>query len=115
MPEPIRKLDDFLPDNMKGSLYRMIKDVFNQPMVIRAVSFTKDDRGYKATITAVFLGQNDVFYVVTRAAQPLSALSYAVKNKMLPFAAKFCPQGQSVLLIDPDKEPPEQPEPDLPL
>lgn len=103
MTNKIPNLDSILPESLKGSLYRQVKDMFGTPITVHSVAFTKDDRGNKATIVATLIDSPDKFYVATRATQPLAVLSHISRNKLFPFNAKFAPQGQAVLLVDPDK------------
>lgn len=115
MPDKIRNLDSFLPDNLKHSLFKQLKDLFGIPLVIQSCTFAKDDRGYKATVTASFEGVEDKFYVVTRASQPLAVLSYVTKNKLFPFMGKFVANGQAVMLLDPTAPETEEQPQDLPF
>lgn len=98
----MRKLDDILPDDVKQAKYRFVKDVFGIPLEVTGITFSKDDRGFKATFECNEVGKPGKFYVSTRALQPLKVGSFVVKGKLLPFSGKFISQGQAVALVDND-------------
>lgn len=104
MANQSKSLDSILPDSMKGPMSRYIKDLFNVPLTIHGVRFSKDDRGDKAAFTCSEIGKEAKFLVYTRAVQPIQVGAYLHKNSLYPVDAKFIPEGQSVLLVDPSKE-----------
>lgn len=111
-----RNLDSFIPEGLKSSSYRFVKDLFGVVMTFHEVSFTKDDRGYKATFTCSKEGGIEQFFVTTRAIQPMKVAKHLHLNKLFPVVAKFITEGQAVLLVDPSKEyTPAPPTEDLPF
>ena len=109
-------LDSIIPDDLKGSSYRFVKDLFGTVLTFNSVSFSKDDRGYKATFVCKTEAEKPEFYVTTRAIQPMKVGKYILQNKLFPMTAKFITEGQAVLLVDPDKAyQPTPPAEDMPF
>lgn len=102
MSTTVRNLDSILPESMKGDLSRFVKDCFGVPLTFHGVKFSHDERGDKASFLCSEIGQDKKFTVATRASQPVQLGVYCFKNKLFPFNAKFIPQGQAVVLVDPD-------------
>jgi hypothetical protein len=101
MTTPARNLDSLIPDDIKRSAYRFVKDLFGVPLILHDVSFTKDDRGFKATFTASEEAIGAKFFVTTRAIQAMKVGKHLMTNKLFPCTAKFITEGQAVLLVDP--------------
>lgn len=100
MTTPSKNLDSILPDELKGSSYQFVKDLFGVNLTLHSVSFSKDDRGVKATFTASKQGEKKQFYVTTRAIQAMKVGKHLLTNKLFPVDAKFITEGQAVLLAD---------------
>lgn len=104
MTSQSRNLDSLIPDDVRETTYVSLRDIFGVVLNFTGVSFVKDDKGYKATFTANRPDDPKALYISTRAIQPLKVGSYAAKNKIFPFTAKFITKGQAVMLVDPTVE-----------
>ena len=112
MTATARNLDSLIPEDIRRSAYRFVKDIFGVTCTFHDVTFTKDDRGYKATFTASEEGIGAKFFVTTRAIQPMKVGKHLMTNKLFPVVAKFITEGQAVLLVDPSMEYTETPKQD---
>lgn len=104
MPNPIPGLYASLPDDLKGSMFRSVKDYFGKPLVFHTCKVVEDPEGEKAVFVVSEDGGPKQFYLSTRAGQPLAVCKWMVEVKPFPVRAVFVPRGRSTLLIDPSAQ-----------
>ncbi len=108
-------LNDKLPSDLKESLFRPLMDNLNTPLIIQAVKIAKDREGEKATFKVVKAGDDKLFYLVTRANQPMRVARWLMENSALPIAAAFVMKGKAIFLVDPSEIPEGSSQDDIPF
>lgn len=115
MTDAIPGLYAKLPDDLKGSLYRSVRDYFGKPLVIHTAKIVTDDQGDKAVFVVSEDGGKKQFYLSTRATQPLAVAKWMIDSKSSPLRAVFVPRGRATFLIDPSAQVEQETQEELPF
>ncbi len=94
-------LYDKLPEELKESLFRPIMENLDVRLVCENVKIDRDREGEKATFKVHFPENPKVFYLVTRANQPLRVARWLMETKGLPVMIAFTMKGKAIFVVDP--------------